>query len=181
MEPICFKAVSQANKEIYIEVGSLSYRQHYTHLWEKGDPTPYITGSFTTKVLTRELRDRGSAHFIVSVGGKDAGILKIIKDCPVGPYPAKEALLIEKIYLLNTCTGRGIGAAVLEFAEAYARQHGKKVIWLDAMQKGPALPFYLKHHYRVLHEHKLHYAGVIDEERPMFVLTKLISSGHLLK
>ena len=178
MEPICFEAVRQANKETYTEVGSLSYRQHYTHLWEKGDPTPYLAGSFTAEVLDGELRDGCSAHFIVSVGGKEAGILKIIKDCPVGTFSAKEALLIEKIYLLNNFTGMGIGAAVLEFAEAYAWRLAKKVIWLDTMQKGPALPFYLKHHYRILQEHKLHYDGVIDEERPMFVLTKLISSGH---
>lgn len=178
MDTICFEAVKQANKETYMAVGSLAYRQHYTHLWEKGDPTPYLAGSFTEEVLARELRDGGIAHFIVSVGGEEAGILKIIKDCAVGTYPAKEALLIEKIYLLNNCTGRQIGGVILKFAEGYARRLGKKVIWLDTMKKGPALNFYLKHHYRVLHEHKLHYPGVIDEERPMFILTKLINSGH---
>jgi GNAT superfamily N-acetyltransferase len=88
-----------------------------------------------------------------------------------------EALLIEKIYLLNNSTGRGIGAAVLEFSETYARQLGKKVIWLDTMQKEPALHFYLRHDYRILEEHTLHYNEVLDEERPMYILIKLIQES----
>ncbi len=171
---ISFEAVKQSNQHTYVAVGALSYRQHYTHLWERGDPSLYLAGSFTAEVVAGELRDKGNAHFIVTANGKEAGILKIIKDCPVGVYPANQALLIEKIYLLNDRTGRGIGAAVLEFAEAYARRLGKKVIWLDTMQKGPALHFYLKHNYKILEEHTLNYTGVLHEEKPMYILTKLI-------
>lgn len=171
---VSFKAVKQSNQDTYMAVGALSYRQHYTHLWEGGDPSPYLTGSFTEEVVAKELSYKGNAHFIITVDGKEAGILKIIKDCAVGSYPASQALLIEKIYLLNNRTGKGIGATVLEFAEAYARRLGKKVIWLDTMQKGPALHFYLKHNYKILEVHKLHYAGVLDEERPMYILSKFI-------
>jgi GNAT superfamily N-acetyltransferase len=177
MGSISFEAVKPANQDTYMAVGTLSYRQHYTHLWERGDPSPYLASSFTAEVVAGELSDSGSAHFIVTMDGKEVGILKIIKDCPVGTYSASEALLIEKIYLLNNSTGRGIGAAVLEFAETYARQLGKKVIWLDTMQKGPALHFYLKHDYRILEEHTLHYTEVLDEERPMYILIKSIQES----
>jgi hypothetical protein len=84
MGTISFEAVKPANQDIYMAVGTLSYRQHYTHLWERGDPTPYLAGSFSPEVIAGELRDGGNAHFIVFKDGREVGILKIIKDCPVG-------------------------------------------------------------------------------------------------
>jgi len=156
----------------YIPVGTKSYIQHYLHLWENNDPEPYMESSFTTAVLNRELEDTNTDLFIIRKKNAPVGILKLIKNQRVGSYVSEEAILLEKIYLLKEHSGKGIGNEVLRFVEEYGRQLSKKVLWLDTMKKGPALQFYLNKGFQILKEKQLEFGGVLEDEKPMYILIK---------
>lgn len=171
-QPIQILAVSPVNLNAYCETGRLAYAQHYTHLWVNGDPAPYISTSFTTEVVTKELNDPLLAHFILEVDKQAVGIMKFRIHCALGAYTEDAALLLEKLYLLEASCGLGIGSKAIEFAEEYARRLGKSIIWLDTMQEGPALGFYLKNGFHIIGEKMLHYSLVYAHKKPMYILSK---------
>lgn len=100
------------------------------------------------------------------------GVLKITLHKAIVDYSADEALYVDKIYIKKEFTGQGLGQKTLQFVSLRAKELNKKIIWLDAMQKGPALGFYQKNGFQVLMETKVPFKTVIEEEKLMFVLLK---------
>lgn len=162
--------VSEGNMESYIQIGITSYHQHYLHLWENRNPAPYIDSSFTTPVLEKDIQDPNLGHFIVVESGKEAGIIKIVKNAPVLTYSGKQAMLLEKIYLLASSSGKGLGKRCLKYLIEYARRLNKEIIWLDTMKTGRALSFYQNFGFEIIGEKELLYPGVLDDQKGMFLL-----------
>ena len=81
---------------------------------------------------------------------------------------------LSKIYILKEFAGKGVGNKSLKFVESIAKKRSKKAIFLESMQKGPALPFYLKNDFDIVAESTVPFKNVIEEEKPMFLLKKMI-------
>ncbi len=158
--------------EPYIDVGTTSYCQHYLHLWNNRDPSPYIKQAFRPEVVKKEWEDPGISLYLIYVETLPVGILKIILDTPVNKDKRINCLFLERIYLLAEYTGQGIGKAALEFAESLGREKGQKYLCLETMKKGPALDFYQNNGYKILGTKALDFNGLVPEERPMFILGK---------
>lgn len=169
---IKFEAVASKTCELYCKIGIKAYKEHYLHLWKNNDPTPYIEESFTIDVVRHELKDNSSSLWLIYKGDTAVGILKLIKDAPIGRYNSQEAILLEKIYILNKFSGQGIGSLALSWVETYCMNSNKEVLWLETMQKGPALNFYLKNGYHNLKEKQLKFDQVLDKQKPMYILLK---------
>ena len=169
---IVLEKVQKESLNTYIQIGKQSYSEHYLHLWEHRDPSPYINSSFTKQVVLAELANDNVANFLVKVGDHIAGIVKLIINEPLDEFSASDSLLAQKIYLLKAFAGRGIGEKVLQLIEVYARNLNKKMVWLDTMQKGKPVDFYLKHGFKIKKEGHLNLPGAIPSEKPMWVLTK---------
>ena len=169
---IVLEPVTPGTMETYISVGKKSYREHYLHLWENENPAPYIANSFTQEVVENELADPNVVNYLVRMGNSVVGIVKLIKDHSLDELSEKESLLAQKIYLLKAYSGMGIGKKVLQHIEDYARGLDKKVVWLDTMQKGSPIHFYLKNGFKIKKESALKLPGAKPSERPMWILTK---------
>ncbi len=83
-----------------------------------------------------------------------------------------EALYVDKIYIQKEFTGMGIGKITLDFVTDKAKNLEKRLIFLEAMQKGPALPFYLKNDFKIVGRTQIPFKGAIEEEKPMYILIK---------
>ena len=164
--------VTLDNLEAYLKVGIKSYCENYLHLWENEDPTPYISNGFTPEVVERELLDTNALNFLINSGDETVGILKLVKNCGIDEISDTDALKAEKIYLLKEYSGRGIGRQVLQFIEKTAKALNKKVIWLDAMQKGKPVQFYQNNGFSIKRESEVTLPHVKPEEKPMYILTK---------
>lgn len=176
---IKFEKLVPSLYDVYIRLGTVAYNQHYRHLWPNGDTSPYIENSFTDKVLIREAKDDNTALFLIRYNEDYAGILKITFDKSIDLYTPKESLYIDKIYIKKEYTGCGIGKNVIQFVLEKALKRKKKVIYLEAMQKGAALPFYLAHDFKIIGTTEIPFKNAIEEEKPMFVLLKKISVDDL--
>ena len=164
--------VNHDNHTTYLTIGIKSYRENYLHLWENEDPTPYISNGFTSEVVERELQDPNALNFLVNLGDETVGVLKLLKDRGIDEILDTEALKAEKIYLLKEHSGKGIGKQLIQFIEETARALNKKVIWLDAMQKGKPVQFYQKNGFIIKRESEVTLPRVKPEEKPMYILTK---------
>jgi GNAT superfamily N-acetyltransferase len=169
---IKFEAVTNENCNLYCKLGIKAYKEHYLHLWKNNDPSPYIEKSFIQDIVKCDLKDTTTLLLIIYAEKKAVGILKLIKDIPFPTHTSKDAIFLEKIYLLNEFSGKGIGSIVLKWVETYGLDSGKKMVWLETMQKGPALNFYLKNGYQIMKEKQLEFEQVLEEQKPMYVLLK---------
>lgn len=169
---IHFEPLTKATYQEYIDVGIKAYNQHYLHLWPKGDSTPYISNSFTLDVLEKEELDRNTLLYIIKLNGKAVGILKFTMKSELNEFSADEALYIDKIYIQNEYSGKGIGKKAIQFVLLRAQEIGKKIVWLDTMQKGPALNFYLKNGFEKFSESEVLLPTVLEEEKQMYIMVK---------
>ncbi len=169
---VFLEPVSPSTINLYIQVGKKSYYEHYLHLWEDRNPNAYISKSFTVSVVQAELKNPNIANFLVKVNNESIGIVKLVRNKALDEYSDGESLLVEKIYLLKSYSGKGFGRKVLHLIENYARNLNKKIVWLDTMQKGGPLNFYLKNGFAIKKEGALNLPGAKSTERAMWVLTK---------
>ena len=156
----------------YLETGRQGYRDHYCHLWPGGNPNPYLTRNFTREILLQELGGPGLIHWIVYVDDRPAGICKLDLERKSGTFHPGRALFLEKIYFRKEFTGKGLGSRVLQEIFALARREARTGVWLEAMQKGPALAFYEKHGFKILGPTAVPYPEVLEAEKHMWVLGK---------
>ncbi len=169
---VVLETVDVTTLETYIAVGKKSYREHYLHLWENEDPTPYISIGFTNTIVSAELMDSNVTNYLVKMGQDIVGIVKLVKNKGVDEFPDETSLKAEKIYLLKAFSGKGLGKKVLQLIEKEAIDLKKKVVWLDTMQKGKPLQFYLKNGFKIKRESELTILGAKPSEKAMYILTK---------
>ncbi len=170
-----FEPLTSAQYNTYIEIGTKAYNQHYTHLWPNGDTTPYIESSFTLKILNEEEKNSNTQLFLIRLNAACIGILKFTQDCGLGAYSSKTSLYLDKIYIVKEATGLGIGSKTLNFVTLRAKALHKRVLWLEAMQKGPALGFYKKNGFSVHSTTQIRFEQAIAIEKPMFIMKKDLS------
>jgi GNAT superfamily N-acetyltransferase len=123
-------------------------------------------------VLKKEEGDENTILYRILSNQKAIGVLKISLDAATGDFSREEALCVDKIYILNEYSGKGIGKKVLQFVTLRAEELSKKIVWLDTMQKGPALNFYLKNGFQIHGESKVTFPTVIEKESLMWVMVK---------
>ena len=156
----------------YIKIGITAYNQHYRHLWTNGETSTYIQNSFTKEVLLKEERDDNTELYLIKSNKIYVGLLKITIHKPIANYKAPESLYIDKIYVLKEYTGLGLGRKTLDFAANLGKKLSKKAIYLEAMQKGPALPFYLAYGFDIIDTTRSPFTNMLEEEKPMYILLK---------
>ncbi|PIB27512.1 GNAT family N-acetyltransferase [Maribacter sp. 4G9] len=156
----------------YIHIGTMAYNQHYRHLWPNGDTTTYIQHSFTKQVLLNEELDINTHLFIIQLDATYVGILKVTLHKSILSFTESEAIYLDKIYILKEFSGLGIGARCIQFVEDMARKLSKRVLFLESMQKGRALGFYLANGFTIVANSTVPFENVIEEEKPMYLLKK---------
>jgi len=156
----------------YLYTGRAAYRDHYCHLWPGGDPDPYLRRNFTEAISQAELENPRYICWLIYYQGRPTGICKLDlkKDCSY--HPAESSLFLEKIYFRKAFTGQGIGGFVMEEILQWAARRGREFIWLESMQKGPALAFYRRYGFEILSDTQVPYPEVLEAEKKMWVLGK---------
>lgn len=167
-----FEPVSDETFDTYISVGTKAYNEHYLHLWPNADSSPYIKTSFTQAIVKQESEDINTQLFLIKHNQECVGIFKIVIDCELEGYSKKEALYLDKIYITKEASGMGIGTKTLKFIQLRAKEAKKHVVWLAAMQKGPALNFYKKNGFYIHSSIEIKFKQVIEAEKPMFIMKK---------
>ncbi len=169
---VTIDAVTKENINDYIAVGIQSYKEHYLHLWQNNDPTPFIDAYLKKEPILKALKDPKQLFYLIKAGTSNVGILNLTFDLEQEKNIPKRNLLLNKIYLLKSYSGMGIGSKTLEFVYDLGKKYQKKVLWLYAMKKGKPLNFYKNHGFDVLKEAFIHLPHVLDEEKEMWLMVK---------
>src|SRR6266511_2199935 len=122
------------------DVAIRSYKDFYLHLWDdNGDG--YINHSFSHPVLEKEIKDPNHAFFLIKEKENPIGFLKLNINLPLKGYKQYNCIELERIYLINSATGKGYGRQAMDFCFDYAKRLRKEIIWLKAMDTSDAVVF----------------------------------------
>lgn len=151
-----------------------AYQDHYLYLWLDGGAW-YIQRSFSETILRQELEDAQVAFYLVYNDEEPVGFLKLNLHRELeGEYSAADALELERIYLLASAAGKGIGRQVLAFTQTIARKYNKRVVWLKAMDSSRSVNFYEQNGFEKCGTYTLPFEQMKPEYRGMYVMRQLL-------
>lgn len=169
MSAINIKPCSISDLHALQDIAINSYGDHYLYLWHDGGMW-YIDRCFSDKALKNELEDENAAFFLIYAEEELVGFLKLNIHKETEGYTAQEALELERIYLLKSASGKGIGKEAVNFTKQYAQNLGKKVIWLKAMDSSKSVDFYEQNGFAKCGTYTLDFEAMKAEYRGMYVL-----------
>ncbi|MDB5242103.1 MAG: family N-acetyltransferase [Spirosoma sp.] len=109
----------------------------------------YIASAITQRILETELQDLRSWFFLVLADNDTAvGYAKLCKHTPPRRMPLphrRNAIEIQRIYLLQNQIGQGQGSQLMNHCLDWARRAGYGAVWLGVWERNDrALAFYQK-------------------------------------
>ncbi|MCC9168715.1 GNAT family N-acetyltransferase [Pontibacter harenae] len=172
MQDITITPCTSADIPQLIEVAVHSYNQHYTHLWYDNG-ADYVKKCFTQHPLEQEFADSNAAFFFINLEEKPVGFLKLNIDKALDNYTAADALELERIYIIQEASGKGIGSKAIDFTVQFAKDREKQVVWLKAMDSSDdAVRFYERNGFQKCGTFLLDKPLMKVEYRGMFVMKR---------
>jgi ribosomal protein S18 acetylase RimI-like enzyme len=115
-------------------LGRQSYTQHFGSIWSNEGLVQYLDDHFNISVLKQQISSGTVKYFVPYYKQIAAGILKVKLNSQLPAPPFDKGFELEKIYLLNEFTGKGIGAMVIQECEKLAINSSQRFIWLDVLK-----------------------------------------------
>ncbi|GAA4397635.1 hypothetical protein GCM10023187_07320 [Nibrella viscosa] len=172
--PIVLEPVTADDAPLVADVAVRAYNDHYTHLWfDEG--TWYVTKCFTPVVLREDISHPNHRYYLILVDQQPVGFVKLKIDQPLPGFESFNALELERIYIERAATGQGVGRTVMEQVTDIARQYGKELIWLKAMDSSTlAIAFYRQSGFELCGTHQLSFPQMKPEYHGMVIMKKEI-------
>ena len=118
------------------------------------DMDRYIAERFSEDQLARELSNPNSFFYVAEVNGRVVGYLKLNTAHAQTEPQAADALEIERIYVLGSYHGNGVGQALYHHAMSVAQGRKASYVWLGVWEHNHrALRFYEKNGFTAFGTH----------------------------
>jgi len=135
---INYRLLKLCDLSLLQKVGRETYEPYYPHIWKEGGLDWYMQRCFGPTVLRSELVDPNLEYWIAEdESGQIIGFLKLVLQKSVPDTPIEQALYLEKVYLMPTFFGSGVGQHLIHFAKQRAQDLKKEAVWLMVMKNGP--------------------------------------------
>jgi len=109
----------------------------------------YIETAFSEKKLKKELLNSDSFFYLVYLAGSLSGYFKLNVNAAQAENRNKNAMELERIYVVQEFQGKRIGSAILNKTIEIATLEKKDFIWLGVWQKNTsAIKFYEDHGFK---------------------------------
>ncbi len=164
-------SISIQEIETLRELALKTFIETYAH---KNDPVNfnrYLKENFNKTKILKEIQNEESFFYFVKWEGEIAGYLKLNTGPAQTDFKDEDSVEIERIYLLKSFQGQGIGKVMIGFAKNFTKEKGKEKLWLGVWNENPdAIAFYKKMSFEITGEHTF----VVGEERQIDYVMELI-------
>lgn len=151
-----------------------AYREHYAHTWLDGGNW-YMQTYLSVARLEKELKDANAMFFAVFDGAAAVGFFKLNLNKEL-PGAHVNGLELERIYLIKSASGKGIGTRLMQEVFIMARQQRQAFIWLKVMDTNPdAVRFYQKAGFAICGTHQVDFVQKRPDMRGMFIMQKQLT------
>jgi ribosomal protein S18 acetylase RimI-like enzyme len=126
-------------------LGITTCYEAYFELDPSHDLADYCINFFSLEQVTNELNDKNSTYLIAEFKGNAVGFVKLREGKKIDCLQGKNAIEVQRIYLLEKVQGRGFGKLLIEKSIEIGREKGYETLWLGVWdQNVEAQKFYEK-------------------------------------
>jgi len=135
-------------------LGRMTFQEAFDAQNNPEDFNMYLDYAFAKALLSQQLVDANCHYFFVKDGSGTIGYLKLNTGNTQNELQEDSGIELERIYVVKSKQGKGIGKTLLDFAEKYARRLDKNYIWLGVWEHNPnAIRLYEREGYKQFDTH----------------------------
>ncbi len=169
MQEITLTKATPTELQTLIEIGKKTFFETYAQRNSEADMTAYLKDNFNAETITAQLENPNSEFYIAWNDQQPIGYLKVNESTAQTDLKEENSLEIERIYVLSSYHGKGIGQRLYEKAIEIAGQKNKTSIWLGVWEQNPkAIRFYEKN-------------GFVSFAQHLFIVGSEEQTDHLMR
>ena len=127
---VSLRELTVADAAVLRNISIATFTETFADSNSAADMALYIRQRFSEDQLTKELANPESFFYTAEVQGQTVGYLKLNTGGAQTEPQQENALEIERIYVLGTHHGHGVGQALYQHALTIANQREASYIWL---------------------------------------------------
>lgn len=154
MENSTIRKATLADVNHLQHIGQQTFYETFAASNSEQNMKAYLEEGFSLEKLTAELQNPHSAFYFAELDHTIIGYLKVNTGASQTELQAKQALEIERIYVLQAYHGKKVGQVLYEQALQLAREAQADYVWLGVWEENPrAIRFYQKNGFVELDKH----------------------------
>jgi Acetyltransferases len=134
MSVIEVRKISLEDLSFLQQISRQTFFETFAEVNTEEDMNQYLSDSFNDEQLTNELLNPNSQFYFAEVNGKPAGYLKLNFGDAQTDIQDKNALELERIYVLKDFLGRRVGQILLDKTLQIARDAKVDYVWLGVWE-----------------------------------------------
>src|SRR6266850_976318 len=128
------KKVNAEEIEVLQQIGIRTYKEHFSEIWTHKGINQYLNHQFGIEKLKSDITNNHVKYFLAYLNEEPIGYLKLNMDKPQPNSKYDTGIELEKIYLIKSFSGGGIGEKILDFVIQFANEYSIKNIWLCVLK-----------------------------------------------
>lgn len=159
------RAAVPADAHALSDLASRAFRETFEANYSPEDLQAFLAAAYAVPKIAQELADASYSCFVAEREGAMAGYALLhdgaAEGCVHGPAPIE----LERIYVLRSALGAGLGQALLDRCETKALELGKRTMWLGVWEHNDrAQAFYRRNGFAEVGDHRFRVGSVEDRD-----------------
>ncbi|MTB64539.1 GNAT family N-acetyltransferase [Streptococcus sp. zg-86] len=156
-------AIEKKDLPLLREMAMQTFRETFGAFIKEADLEYFYTHDLALETLEKEWENPESAHYFVLHEGQPVGFLKVNWGDAQTEHELEDAFEIQRLYILQSHQGYGLGKALFEFALEQAVAGQFTWAWLGVWEKNfKAQNFYFKYGFERFSEHEYVTGDTVD-------------------
>ncbi|MER0122182.1 GNAT family N-acetyltransferase [Streptococcus sp. ZJ93] len=156
-------AVEKKDLPLLRKMAMQTFRETFGAFIKEADLEYFYTHDLALETLEKEWENPESAHYFVLHDGQPVGFLKVNWGEAQTEHELEDAFEIQRLYVLQSHQGYGLGKALFEFALEKAVAGQFTWAWLGVWEKNfKAQNFYFKYGFERFGEHEYVTGDTVD-------------------
>lgn len=148
------REVEPAELTVLEEIGRKTFYETFIHFNSEENMNQYLDENLNESKIREEFANNESLFYFIEKNGTPAGYLKLNFGNAQTEAVGKDAMEIERIYVLKDFQGQSAGQLLFDHSMAVAKEKRMKYIWLGVWEYNKkAMGFYAKNGFEEFGEH----------------------------
>lgn len=149
-----FLPCTRADVPVLAQLGRQTFSEAFQHQNNAVDFQNYLNKAFSTEQVAQEMATAGSTFYLAYKRGVRCGYFKVNCNGAQTDLKSADSMELERIYVLASFQGQGIGTEILTHVMGLAREDKKRVLWLGVWERNPkAIALYQRMGFKKFGEH----------------------------
>lgn len=159
------RKVEIADVEVLAKIAKQIFRETFAHDNTEEQLQEYFEEAYNLRVLSTELEDPDSETYFIMHEEEIAGFLKVNWGNAQTERELENAFEIQRLYVLQTYQGFGLGKQLFEFALEHAEKNGFSWAWLGVWEHNTkAQVFYYRYGFEKFSQHRFMVGQKVDTD-----------------